>query len=289
MHLNKFVLMFSIGFLAACAQSSITAEKNPPPLSIEERQKIKDRVYRQLIATYRYHKSGTQDREVIIWRLRKFVFSLEPLEFSKTKEDIQKLEDQTGFLALMEQAQAWRKGLENSPAEKIYQIAGEIRRQINTIPYTLRFGGSRWDGLYIYKSSLADYLLELAGNKGHARAKTEFMQIIEYDAARTHLEHDMKTSRKAKARKQHKLSMISNLANQNYLPAQFDLFHRYKDGRKVSVNLAASHYWGKRAFYNGADIKKDIEAVAKHLTPPEKLLIQKWEDTKKYPPIVLMK
>jgi hypothetical protein len=267
----------------------MTAEKNPPSLSIEERQKIESRVYRQLVATYRYHKSGTQDREVIIWRLRKFVFSLEPLEFNQTKMDIQKLNDQTGFLTLMEQAQAWRKDLENSPAEKVYQIAGEIRRQINSIPYALLYGGSRWDGLYIYKSSLVDYLLELAGNKGHTRAKIEFMQIIEYDAARTHLQLEIKTTPEARARLQNKLAVIGSLADQDYLPAQFDLFHRFKDGRKVSVNLAASYYWGKRALGNGANIKKDIEAVAKHLTPPEKLLIQKWEDTKKYPPISLMK
>jgi hypothetical protein len=287
MHLVKTVLIVLVGLLSACAQSTETSENNSISLSNEERKKIEDRVYHRLVSTYRRYKNGKQDRGVIVWRLRSFVFSLERQEFEQTKKDIQKLDDQNGFLALMEQAQAWRKNLENSPAKKIYQYAGEIRRQINTIPFLLRSGASRWDVLYLYKSSLAEHLLELAGNKGHIQAKIEFTQIFEYDVARIHLELENKSTPEIQARLQKKLAIINNLADQGYMPAQFDLFHRFKDGRKVNRNLAASYFWGKRALSNGAKIKKDLGAIVEQLTPPEKILIKQWHETKVVPTLRL--
>jgi TPR repeat protein len=89
--------------------------------------------------------------------------------------------------------------------------------------------------------------------------------------------------------KQEALNQTSEIADRDYLPAQFDLFHRLSNGWQVKQDYAAAYYWGKRALKNGAKLRPELNALAKRLTLPNKNQIIKWENTITLPKLLLKK
>ena len=87
--------------------------------------------------------------------------------------------------------------------------------------------------------------------------------------------------------KQEALNQTSEIADRDYLPAQFDLFHRLSNGWQVKQDYAAAYYWGKRALKNGAKIKINVSAIAERLSTEDKKLIRQWNKSKVFPTLQL--
>ena len=94
---------------------------------------------------------------------------------------------------------------------------------------------------------------------------------------------------KSIARRTKAAQLLSTVADKNYMPAQFDLFHRFQYGGRVKPDFAAAYYWGKRALKSGAKIQKDLDAIAKKLSPDDSSRILGWGKLGAQPAMLLKK
>jgi hypothetical protein len=143
-------LILAFSLLAACARQPELVQEQPLALSKEERERITDRLEDAIGPSFRHHRQGNQDPELIKWRLRSYAFDKIGPGLEQAKNDLNLLGGYDDFIKLIDETIGWRKKMQKSDAETVYQTAEEFQRKLYSIPRDLFFSASRWESLTIY-------------------------------------------------------------------------------------------------------------------------------------------
>ena len=227
MHFNLIFSVFIIGLLSACAQNFEVVQDQPYTLSKDERVKIVERLYDSIGPTFGHLHSTKHDTEMLLWQLRSKAFNKYSPSLEQSKTDLKALGNYEEIIPFINEVIAWRNDLEMLDAETVQKVAEKIQLKLFSIPRNKFLQASPQELLSIYLPPLIDDLWELAGKLGSDKARTKYVQSLEFNVARNFLEDNNRKIRHAASHRSYYVISIMLLAHQNYMPAQLDLFHRF--------------------------------------------------------------
>jgi len=241
----------------------------------------------RLFLDWKYYREGRESIRFVKNGLRYFAFRWEQKIVQKNLKYFEQMGGQQDFIKLIKNELAWRKKVEALDGVSLNKLVQKMRHELITIPREFTFLVTGWGSRLLHDDYIARKLLELAAKKGHKKAKV--LDYLSRERRYATMDIQMKTRGLAHIEdlKQEALNQTSEIADRDYLPAQFDLFHRLSNGWQVKQDYAAAYYWGKRALKNGAKIKINVSAIAERLSTEDKKLIRQWNKSKVFPTLQL--
>ncbi len=209
-----------------------------------------------------HHWTGnltTKDRETVREELRLFVLSEKPETVADERRKAQQAGLKPGFLSQIDDAVAWGAAMRDGDPQIAYELSKTYATETGKRFRTELTG------------HIASLLLALAARNGHSPARYDRVQdSIEQWGATVGSEVE-----------------LTRLANEGYLPAQIDLYERYRDGNGLLLANDHALYWLMRAGANGMAVERDIRLLAPRMTRYESDRVREWLARGSKPPLPL--